>query len=379
LIKFTEPKISNTGQEWFVFFRAVNPETEETKLFKFKQGLNIKSLTKKERTSAANDLRFAYSDLLKNGWNPFTGKQTNPELSITLCQAFDNILETKRSSMKKKSVRNYTDISNMFQKWLKAHGYGNILPQRFTNKIAREYFDYLLVDRKYSGKSHNTQLGILKAFFNGIIERDQESYKSNPFVGIKELKEDHGKNFPFSEMEKDLLKSKFEKNDPHYYAACMFVYFCFLRRSELIELQVKDIDLVKMTVTVSSLSAKNRTQQSVTIPRAMESIVKSMNLENFPSDWYVFGRYCKVSKDKTKKPDFFSYKFRIIANKLKIDKTKGFYAFKHSGVCALFTATKDPYVVMSQCRHSDIKITMIYLRSMGLTVSEQVRNADFGF
>ena len=152
-MKFTEPKISNTGPEWFVFFRATNPITEETRLFKFKQGLNIKSLTKKERTAAANDLRDMFSRNLKSGWDPFTRKHTNPELIITLCQAFDRILETKKSSMKVKSIRNYTDISNMFKKWLIAHGYGNILPQRFTNKIAREYFDYLLVDRKYSGKN----------------------------------------------------------------------------------------------------------------------------------------------------------------------------------------------------------------------------------
>ena len=60
-------------------------------------------------------------------------------------------------------------------------------------------------------------------------------------------------------------------------------------------------------------------------------------------------------------------------------KAKGFYAWKHSGVCALYNATKDPYIVMSQARHSDIKTTMIYLRSLGLTVNERIRQAEYGF
>ena len=34
---------------------------------------------------------------------------------------------------------------------------------------------------------------------------------------------------------------------------------------------------------------------------------------------------------------------------------------------------KNAYIVMRQCRHSDIKMTMIYLRSLGCGVNEQVR------
>jgi integrase len=132
-----------------------------------------------------------------------------------------------------------------------------------------------------------------------------------------------------------------------------------------------------MTITISSESAKNRTQQSVTIPKALEPILRDLKLETYPADWYLFGRYEKISQQRTKKSDYFSYKFRKIANSLNIDKTKGFYAWKHSGVCALYEATKDPYIVMVQARHSDIKTTMIYLRSLGLTVDERVRRADF--
>ena len=45
----------------------------------------------------------------------------------------------------------------------------------------------------------------------------------------------------------------------------------------------------------------------------------------------------------------------------------------HTGVVDLYNHTKDAYIVMRQCRHSDIKMTMIYLRSLGCGVNEQVR------
>ena len=388
LIEFTPPKIVNSSEVWYVFFRAVNPITGEKKLFKFEKGLNKGDLSPKDRQRKANSLRDTLSKQLYDGWNPFTNQQIKRAETKTIIEAIDEIFEIKKSSMKAKSIRSYKGIIDIFKRWLTDSGNAKTLPYRFTNQNAREYLDYLLRDRKYSGKSHNTHLGIMKAFFNSLIERNPDFYSKNVWLGIKELPEDQGHNHPFTETEMEILKRYFIENDPHFYLACCFTYYCFIRSTELIGLKVGDINLTRKTVVISSESAKNRRQQSVTIPKAFEPILQALNLENYAATDYIFGRYSKISKSRTIKNDYFSYKFRKAVNFLnerekdkmrKIDITKGFYAWKHSGVCALYNATKDAYLVMNQCRHSNIKTTLIYLRSMGLTVNEKIREVDYSF
>ena len=67
----------------------------------------------------------------------------------------------------------------------------------------------------------------------------------------------------------------------------------------------------------------------------------------------------------------------IVPHKAKyknIKSVKIYNANATTGVVDLYNHTKDAYIVMRQCRHSDIKMTMIYLRSLGCGVNEQVRD-----
>jgi integrase len=105
-----------------------------------------------------------------------------------------------------------------------------------------------------------------------------------------------------------------------------------------------------------------------------------MGLDLAPKNFYIFGRKnFSTCEQKLATINHLSGTHRRVARELKIGGEKSFYSWKHTGACALFNATKDPYLVMQQCRHSDIKITMIYLRSLGLTVNEKIREAEYSF
>lgn len=75
-----------------------------------------------------------------------------------------------------------------------------------------------------------------------------------------------------------------------------------------------------------------------------------------------------------KRIDDLSDKQRVVNKENNIRSECTFYSWKHTGVVDLYNHTKDAYIVMRQCRHSDIKMTMIYLRSLGCGVNEQVRD-----
>lgn len=373
---FTQPKIihydKDLSKKWFVYFRYYHKGKWQQKIVRAK--INRYN-TVSERMRESVYLRDALSHMLRHeNWNPFEDEYPTRE-NITLIKAIDEMLATRRN-MKPKSIRTYNDIGRMFKSWLSQNGYKHLYAHNFKPVMARAYLDYLLIQRKYCGKSHNGQLGILKTLFNAMLER--EIIEKNPFKGIKELPEDTGKNVAYTADEQKRIKEYLYAHNRRLYYAVQFIYYCFLRRSELIRLRVADIDFNNMTIRIPSEVSKNRRQESVTIPRSFEPVLYEMGLDRIPEDYYIFGFRFQTCGRKMAKPDNLTYSFKKVLDKLAI-KGKSLYAFKHTGAVALYEATRDPYIVSRQCRHSELKITMIYLRSLGLTVDEAVRRADFRF
>lgn len=380
LVNYTEPKICpkdlKMDKEWFVFFRISHPDTGIKKMFKYRGELNnIENL--KERKKTAENMAYMLREKLRKGWNPITDNVREKPEDKSLIESLTEILDGKLAIMRKSSNKTYKKITATFFEYMNQAKLSHLKPSEFNFQMAYAYMDYLLIKKKYSGKTYNNHFEVMKIFFNALCDR--RIITENPFKGIRKMNEEDGKNFPFTDNEKEKLKAYFEKKDRHFYVACMLTYYCFLRRTELIGLRVEDINLEKKTIIIHSGVSKNHKQQSVTIPTQLEPLLREINLDQYPGHWYVFGKDQKVNELPTKKPDYISYKFRKIADDLGIDKRKGYYSHKHSGVCALFDKTKDPYLVQHQCRHSDINITMGYMRSLGLTVSEKIRDVDFGF
>jgi integrase len=376
IVEYTIPKINHhdydTSKDWYVWHYAKHPETGKRKLFIYKKGINYFK-RKKERIMEANALRLAIETALQEGWNPFTKKNTNPEVNY-LQNSLKNILEVKRSSLKIKSYRTYNDIVKMFCAWLSSKHWDKITVSKFTRRDALEYADYLLKTRKFSGKSFNHNIGVMKTFFNALVSREEITI--NPFKGIKELPESTGSNIPYTEAERIKIIDYLKRYNIRLYYAICFVYFCFIRRSELIQLKVKDIDMINHTIRIPASVSKNRKSEAVSIPQELEKILHKMKVNDHDPEEYIIGHKFETCARRIIRADSLSTAMTRINKELGISG-KGFYSFKHSGVCELYRITKDPYLVMRQCRHSELKITMIYLRSMGLTVDESIRKADF--
>jgi hypothetical protein len=209
------PKNRDMKKKWFVYFRWTDPVSGKRISIRTRADLN-QIADKKERINSANVLANVIHNRLKNGWNPVTDSIEKEKEVYSLIEYLKQNMDTKRSSLKKKSIRSYDDILKMFIAWLERQKLTLLYPQNFSSVMARQYMNYLLTDRNYSGKSHNTQLGIIKSWFTDM--QDLEIIDKNPFHGIKEL--------PDEELIK--LKTYLKENDPHFFAACCFVFFSFV-------------------------------------------------------------------------------------------------------------------------------------------------------
>ena len=65
-------------------------------------------------------------------------------------------------------------------------------------------------------------------------------------------------------------------------------------------------------------------------------------------------------------------RFRRLITELHLGKDYTLYSWKHSGVVAAYNAGIDIKTIQNQCRHHSLEQTDIYLKSLGLGVSQAI-------
>ena len=199
----------------------------------------------------------------------------------------------------------------------------------------------------------------------------------HPFKGISQLPEQGGNNLAYSEPERLKVIDYLKANDRRMYYAVSFLFHGFIRKTELTTIKVGDIDFENKTIRINSGAAKNRTQESVTITEGLLQVITEMGLDLAPAGHFIFGHQMMTVEKKINKPDNISDRYLEIKKEIGFVAGDGktFYAWKHTGVVAYWNALKDPYAIMRQCRHRDLKTTLVYLKSLGLNPNFQFRDA----
>jgi len=382
-ISFTEPALCHYNHDisksWFIYFDITNVATGEKIRKQVRADIN-KSKDKKGRLAAANALISAWTNLINSGlFNPFEkdSESGGMDLPKNVLEAVDKIFDLKSASLKSESIRSYGDISKRFKAWCKTKHLHTIPLYAFNHTMAQGYCDYLLLERKYSGKTHNNHLNIMRGFFSLMKKRWPALVKENPFKEIEMLPTDIGGNLAYTAKEREVLINYFKEHKKRVYYAIQFMFHGFIRKTELTYLRVGDIDWENGTITINSKAAKNRNQDSITIPEGLFPILYEMGLDMAPKHFYIFGHLMETSEKKISSQNRISTAHMVGKKKAGLPENDGksFYSWKHTGVVSYWSVIKDPYYMMRQLRHSDLKTTMIYMKSLGLMPNDAFKNA----
>lgn len=373
-IKFSEPRICDCGgditKQWYVYFTCTDLIRKETKQFRYKLGINrVKDIRKRKKV--AKEAVEAIKDLLYNdGFNPFE-KSVQGDKRILL-DCLREMLEIKNVSVRLRTRQSYKHAIDLLSRWMDKKNLSKMEVGDFEKKHAIEFADWLQKDKSYAGKTTNNTIGDLKSLFYMLVHR--EICKGNPFSAVKKLKEEEGKNVAFTPDEVDKVLKFMKKANLRLYYATQFVRYGFIRKTELTGLKVGNINLKSHTITIPADVSKNRKHDSVTIPQSLEKIILEMGLDKADPDLYIFGKGLETCNRKERRTADISNAHREIIEALGMRKELIFYGWKHTGCVELYNKVRDPYVVCRQCRHSDIRMTMRYLRSLGLGINEAVRD-----
>lgn len=338
-------------------------------MFKDRQGLNTKEIRKnqKARNKLAEGLKDAYNFKLQSGWSPFGYTSTQDEYSelkyLPVGVVIRKQLEAKKNTMRWRTWQSYKYAVDKFNAWLSVAKIQSLTTENFKESHARQYSDYIVQTLKLSNKTFNGHLIIMKVLFTACVDRD--IIVKNPFSKIKRLPVDVSKNFAFGEEQKIALKNEILKSDPPLWRFVKCIYHCFIRPQELLRLKVSDVDLRLGQIIIPSAAAKNRKQMAVEIPESFMEEVKGWGLENYPGEWFLFGRGL-VPNSKNLGRNSVSARHGKIIRTLGIDKKHSMYSWKATGNMDAYLAGVDVYDIMRQNRHHSLDQTMTYLRSLGL-------------
>lgn len=290
----------------------------------------------------------------------------------TLGDALNLFLEIKKLSIKANSHKTYRSSIKLFRTYLTQHHMLRLRLNQFKTAHAFVYMDYVLTDLGLSNKSHNKHLGVLETLFNFYMQR--QHIKVNPFVMIKPLAERPGRHTAFTADQVAKVKQACELAQDHQlWLFLNFIYYTLARpQSELRLLRVCDI--LEKTIRIDADNAKNNRTAHVLIPPPLERLIEHHQIRSYPGSYYVFTLDGTPGVKPVYEKYFYNQHRRILTLLKMTEQTYDLYGWKHTGVIALYKATKDIKLVQRQCRHSSLDQTDKYLRDLGLFLYDDQLN-----
>jgi integrase len=219
---------------------------------------------------------------------------------------------------------------------------------------------FLLIPKN---NSHNGHKQHLSTVFNEFIRR--EIITKNPFLSIHNLPENTQRHIPYNDKEKKLLKEYFERHNPRLGKFCQVQYYLSIRPIELLQVQIRDINMSENYVMIWGGNAKNRKQEAVYFPGSCKKLFTSFKIHKHEATDYLFGHKlitCGRPYNRNRVSELHS----AVIKDLQLNKFHTLYSWKHTGACAFHRKYKDVYKLMRHLRHNDVRMTMIYIRQLGL-------------
>lgn len=337
-----------------------------------KLGLNInpsKCKTYKERLKHLLKLSLEIQKAIENGWHPETIKEVVIPITVpTTLEAFTDILNGKKNSDFSNSYKR--DLSRTCEQFLE------FLPPSILNspptQINQGQIEAFLSQFTSSSTYFMNKRRALNVFFSELLRTKQIQENIVQCTLRKKQKAVLHKIYTKEQLNKILEYLKV--NHPNLHLCALLIYGCFLRphqEARLLCLKHLNDDLSK--ITLSGSENKSKRIRVVNIPIYVQTILKERidGLENV--DTNIISKsvnpynvcYLNTQWSRAKK------------NMLKlglIEKDQTLYSFRHTAVVNVYKKTKDLHILQQLLQHSNMIVTLNYLRGLGEINDERLRD-----
>ncbi len=376
-IDFVPAEVQATdGDNWRIVFYVRKPGSDQMKRFRRRV---------KKVSGNSNRLRYAkricaeINIKLNEGWSPFlhdyAKKEYRPLLEVMELYLEQEKRKCKDGLIRPDSLRAYTSYCQNMKDYMTLRKKTSLFTVEFDKKFVLDFLDYIYFYKKRAARTSNNYL----AFCNllATFMKDREYIAVNPTTGIDRRRVGKKKREVIpAKVRNDVFKYQAEHN-PSYLALCLTVYFCFIRRTEISKLLVKNVDLENNTIFVPGHISKNGKDGIVTIPGKLKTLLVT-HLNGSTQEDFLFSQDNFKAGKKQLKPKKISDEWSNMKKVLDFKSEYQFYSLKDTGITELFLLNVPVIKIRDQARHHDIKITETYT-PRNYICDDTIKNIDFNF
>ncbi len=298
--------------------------------------------------------------------------------NLTISQAKDDYITYVTPVLEGNTITRYSSSLNSLLEFLDRRGVKETYTLgEFSDIDASEYLDEVIRVEGNANRTRNNRMTDLFTVFEHFIKADRrtKSLTFNPFSDIAKLPCVSEKHQPYSVEEVDAYRKtclEMGERGNELLFFVQFLYYTFTRpHAEARHLRIRDLQ--KSKIYIPGSASKNHKGDYIHLPQPLQQILEERGIYRYPSHYYIFSRGGEPGLKLLGEKYFYRRHVDVLTAIGLVDTLHDLYSFKHSGVRALWEATKDIELVKTQCRHQSIKQTIEYLRDQGYDMTEQKR------
>lgn len=364
---FTTPKIfvpKNETERCYIYYFYNGKRYKEYNGNHLNLIINPNHFTNlKDRDRLLNSLQYEFTKALNNGWHPLIKETEKPSLRVALELVLEDKLQSNLCDLYKRNLRAvcrmFIDFVSTKQLKDKVDNLPYLTIEAFLNQFRTSERNYIN-RRRCLGTLFNEM--VRKGFAIRNIVKDTKPAKAKASLHI-----------PYSPEQLRNCLDFLRVNYPNLYLCCILTYGCLLRpHHEIRLLRLRHIVKDFTQIQLSGSENKSKRVRTVFIPLSLQPILKQhlqhvtdeeANIFTFTRVSYGVG-YFNVMWLKAKSK---MIKLGIITTNQTI------YSFRHTAAINVYQKTKDLHILQQLLQHSNMIVTLNYLRGLGEMNDDRLR------
>jgi len=367
---YTTPQISandNLASRSYVYFYY------NKKHYKFYNGnkLNLPifpnhAKTIKERAKLLHKLQQEYTKALNNNWSPTASPFLDEVLSTQV--AFSRVLEEKLQSPYSKFYKR--DLKTVCEQFL------NSLSKDFLemniNELPNSAIEAFLNQFKSSGRHYMNKRRSVSIFFSELLRKDLIG--KNPVTNTPKQKAKAKLHEIYKDGQLNNVLGYLKEHHYNLYLCALITYGCLLRpHQEVRFLTKKHLSEDFNKFNLSGTENKSGRVRTVFIPEYLKEVLSKRlaNIKDLNAN--IFTLNSEPFNDDYFKTQWSRAKTQMLKKGL-ITKNQTLYSFRHTAVVNVYRKSKDISILQQLLGHSNMVVTLKYLRGLGEATNDDLKN-----
>jgi integrase len=392
--KVYKGKTGSANEKWFIYYSYINPDTGRFERIKIYEDIN-ESKDLKVKEAYAEELIKEVNSWLKNGYNPFetdvdTEKkidkvkaqlilENNPK-SPTLLDAFKQFLKVKsEKDLAAHTIQAYEGYIGKFEFYLFENKLADVRLDGIDSKFIGDMLDWLKPIQNWNGTTYNNHLNFWVTMLNWFARKPRFWIKRDEFdIGtdgeLEQKVTKPMKNQYFGDTVAAQIKDKMQAF-PKLLFFSQFIYFSCMRPDEIRNLKIENVDTTGRYIKIVGKTSS----RTVPICDELAEMLDSLELEKYPSNYYVIGYQGTVSL-KMHSENYFTRVFREdIRVPLGLSENFTMYGLKHTRILHLLNAGYSDAEIMNLTGHRDTASYDKYKRDLVNHMDTRLRGKTIGW